>query len=117
VTAGHDIGAARWNIPKIHRSRFPLVGSQLQRYAARLNAAEINTPVHRPHAAWTYERWAAAVPVSFRFAVKVPKIITHDRALVRVRDPVTRFLHGTAGLGGKRARRRNALELQPLCGR
>ena len=95
------VGTAGWNIPSIHRSRFPSGGSQLQRYAALLNAAEINTSFYRPHAITTYERWAAAVPRSFRFAIKVPRIITHDRALVRVRDPLTRFLEEISGLGEK----------------
>jgi uncharacterized protein YecE (DUF72 family) len=93
------VGTAGWNIPRVYRARFPADGSQLARYAARLNAAEINTSFYRPHAAAVYERWASAVPVWFRFAVKVPKIITHDRALTRVRDPVNRFLDEAAGLG------------------
>jgi uncharacterized protein YecE (DUF72 family) len=93
------IGSAGWNIPRLHRERFASGGSQLQRYASRLNAAEINTSFYRPHAAATYERWAAAVPRSFRFAVKIPKIITHDRALTRAREPLARFLDEIAGLG------------------
>lgn len=93
------VGTAGWNIPRAHRSRFPEVGSQLERYAARLNAAEINTSFYRPHAVTTYERWAAAVPPDFRFAVKVPKIITHERGLTRAREPLSRFLEEITGLG------------------
>jgi uncharacterized protein YecE (DUF72 family) len=93
------VGSAGWNIPRIHRDRFGPEGSQLQRYASRLNAAEINTSFYRPHAPAIYERWAAAVPRGFRFAVKVPKVITHDRALTRAREPLTRFLGEIAGLG------------------
>jgi uncharacterized protein YecE (DUF72 family) len=59
------VGTAGWNIPRIHRDRFPEEGSQLARYSARLNAAEINTSFYRPHAIETYARWAAAVPGSF----------------------------------------------------
>lgn len=93
------VGSAGWNIPRIHKHRFPAAGSQLQRYAARLNAAEINTSFYRPHAAATYERWAAAVPADFRFAVKIPKVITHERGLARARQPLERFLGEIAGLG------------------
>jgi uncharacterized protein YecE (DUF72 family) len=93
------IGSAGWNIPRVHRERFAADGSQLQRYASRLNAAEINTSFYRPHASATYERWAAAVPRSFRFAVKLPKLITHERALTRAREPLARFLDEIAGLG------------------
>ena len=95
------VGSAGWNIPRIHRDRFALDGSQLQRYASRLNAAEINTSFYRPHAATTFERWSAAVPAAFRFAVKIPKVITHDRRLLRARDPLARFLGEIAGLGAK----------------
>jgi uncharacterized protein YecE (DUF72 family) len=97
------VGTAGWNIPRAHKDRFPAEGTGLQRYAARLNAAEINTSFYRPHAAATYERWAAAVPRDFRFAVKVPKIITHERALTRAREPLGRFLGEVAGLGDRLA--------------
>ena len=93
------VGTAGWNIPRAYRARFPDAGSQLQRYAARLNAAEINTSFYRPHAVSTYERWAAAVPAGFRFAVKVPKVITHEHALTRVREPLSRFFDEILGLG------------------
>jgi uncharacterized protein YecE (DUF72 family) len=95
------VGSAGWNIPRAHRDRFAADGSQLQRYASRLNAAEINTSFYRPHAPATYERWAAAVPAAFRFAVKIPKVVTHDRALLRAREPLERFLGEIAGLGAK----------------
>ena len=93
------VGTAGWNIPRAHKARFPEGGSQLQRYAARLNAAEINTSFYRPHAVATYERWAAAVPAGFRFSVKIPKVITHERGLTRAREPLARFLDEIAGLG------------------
>jgi len=95
------VATAGWNIPRAQRQRFAADGSQLQRYASRLNAAEINTSFYRPHAASTYERWAASVPSSFRFSVKIPKLITHERGLSRARDPLTRFLGEIAGLGSR----------------
>jgi uncharacterized protein YecE (DUF72 family) len=95
------VGSAGWNIPRVHRERFAAGGSQLQRYASRLNAAEINSSFYRPHATATYERWAAAVPAAFRFAVKIPKAITHERALLGAREPLERFLGEVAGLGAK----------------
>jgi uncharacterized protein YecE (DUF72 family) len=96
------IGTAGWNIPRAHRERFPINGTQLSRYAARLNAVEINTSFYRPHAVSTYQRWAALVPIDFRFAVKVPRLITHERALAGSRDALRRFLDESAGLGAKR---------------
>jgi uncharacterized protein YecE (DUF72 family) len=92
-------GTAGWNIPRAHKERFPADGPGLSRYAAVLNAAEINTSFYRPHAVKTYERWAAAVPGSFRFSVKMPKVISHERALTRSREPLERFLEEIGGLG------------------
>jgi len=96
------VGTAGWNIPRAQKERFSTAGSQLARYASRLNAAEINSSFYRPHAPATYERWAASVPASFKFAVKIPKVISHERLLTRARAPLTRFLDETSALGSKR---------------
>lgn len=93
------IGSAGWNIPRAHKGRFPSEGSQLARYAARLDAAEINTSFYRRHAPEIYARWAAAVPADFRFAVKMPKAISHERGLARCREPLDAFLSEIAALG------------------
>jgi uncharacterized protein YecE (DUF72 family) len=85
----------------MHRERFPAHGSQLERYSARLTAAEINTSFYRPHAPATYEKWAAGVPAAFRFAVKMPRLISHERLLTRSREPLEKFLAEIAGLGSK----------------
>ena len=95
------IGTAGWQIPSSSRSAFAESGSHLARYASRLAVVEINSSFYRPHAARVYERWAATVPDSFRFAVKCPKNITHDRHLQNVRQPLERFLGEVAGLGRK----------------
>jgi uncharacterized protein YecE (DUF72 family) len=95
------IGTAGWALPRAHKAAFPADGSQLQRYAFRLNAAEINSSFYRSHAGATYERWAASVGDTFRFAVKMPKLITHERLLTRAREPLERFLGELAGLGDK----------------
>lgn len=74
----------------------------MQRYAARFDAAEINSSFYRPHRRTTYERWAASVPPAFRFAVKLPKAITHDRRLEECAEPLARFVDAVGGLGDKR---------------
>jgi hypothetical protein len=48
------IGTAAWSIPKDHAIPFPTAGSHLQRYAAILNAVEINSSFYRPHRTATY---------------------------------------------------------------
>ncbi|WP_458094418.1 DUF72 domain-containing protein [Roseomonas sp. WA12] len=74
-------------------------GSHLQRYAGQLSAVEINSSFYRPHRPSTYARWAASAPPGFRFAVKVPREITHDRRLVDTAAPLERFLGEIAALG------------------
>ena len=96
------IGTAGWSIPRACASRFAGEGTHLERYARRLRCAEINSSFHRPHAAATYARWAASTPEGFRFAVKLPRTITHDQKLRRARVPLDRFLDESAGLGHKR---------------
>jgi uncharacterized protein YecE (DUF72 family) len=95
------IGTAAWSIPKGHAAPFPVTGSHLERYGAVFNAVEINSSFYRPHRTATYERWAASVPEDFRFAVKVPKAITHERRLDGVGDLLDRFLSEAGGLGPK----------------
>jgi uncharacterized protein YecE (DUF72 family) len=101
-SASIRIGTAAWSIPKEHAASFPVAGSHLERYGAVLNAVEINTPFYRPHRTSTYERWAASVPEDFRFAVKVPKAITHELRLKDADDLLDRFLSEVSGLGLKR---------------
>ncbi len=95
------IGTAGWSIPKEHAAPFPAAGSHLERYGAVFNAVEINSSFYRPHRRSTYERWAASVPEDFRFAVKVPKSITHERRLKSAEDLLDRFLAEVSGLGAK----------------
>jgi uncharacterized protein YecE (DUF72 family) len=95
------IGTAGWSVPSRYVADLPLGGSHLERYARRLNAVEINSSFYRPHQRKTYERWAASTPSDFRFAVKVPKAMTHDRRLVDCGDPLDRFIEQVIGLGDK----------------
>ncbi len=96
------IGTAGWSIPTRHAAEIPGEGSHLERYGRMFGAVEINSSFHRPHRRTTYERWAAAVPAAFRFAVKLPRTITHERTLLDCDDLVARFAEETDGLGEKR---------------
>lgn len=96
------IGTAGWSIPRASAHRVVGDGTHLQRYARRFAGAEINSSFHRPHAAATYAKWAGSTPPDFRFAVKLPRVITHDARLRRARLPLERFLEETGGLAHKR---------------
>jgi uncharacterized protein YecE (DUF72 family) len=95
------IGTAGWTIPRRHAENFPAEGSGLERYAARFNAVEINSTFYRSHKPQTYARWVGAVPEDFRFAVKMPKAITHERRLVEVNELLEAFAEEIAALGPK----------------
>jgi uncharacterized protein YecE (DUF72 family) len=95
------LGCAGWSLPRDVQDRFAGAGSHLQRYAARLPAVEINSSFHRPHSRATYERWADGVPPSFRFSVKVPRAITHERRLLDAIGPLDDFLAQATGLGDR----------------
>jgi uncharacterized protein YecE (DUF72 family) len=95
------IGTAGWNVPSLYLDRVPSGGSHLERYARHLDAVEINTSFYRPHRRTTYQRWAQSVPDHFRFAVKVPKTITHDSGLVDCGALLDGFAGEVTGLGDK----------------
>lgn len=96
------MGTAGWTLPRDVRARFDGEGTQLERYARRFSCVEINSSFYRPHRAATYERWSRSVPDDFRFALKVPKAITHACRFVDVAEPLARFLEESAALGSKR---------------
>ena len=100
------VGTAGWTLPKLHANRFPASTeerklSHLQRYAARLNCVEINSSFYRAHRLKTWQRWAASTPGDFRFAVKMPKAISHTAKLDRCGGLLQGFLCQIAGLGEK----------------
>ena len=95
------VGTAAWNIPRDLAVAFPGQGQQLERYARVLPCVEINSSFYRPHRVETYARWAGMTPPGFRFAVKLPRAITHDARLRAARAPLQAFLAETAGLGAK----------------
>ena len=96
------VGTAGWSIPRAVAFRFDSVGTHLQRYSRRLRCTEINSSFYRPHAAATYAKWRDSTPPDFRFAVKMPRTITHELKLQNVGDPFVAFLEQTDGLAQKR---------------
>ncbi len=100
---GAHIGTAGWSIAGRHAERFPADGAMLERYARRFNAVEINSTFYRPHRPDTWARWAQRVPASFRFALKVPKAITHERRLADCGELAAAFVEQVRPLGEKLA--------------
>lgn len=94
-------GCAGWSLPKAQAASFPVEGSHLERYAAVFPAVEINSSFYRPHKPATYAKWAACVPDDFRFAVKVPRAITHDARMENVEQGLVQFAREAGELGDK----------------
>jgi uncharacterized protein YecE (DUF72 family) len=90
-------------MPRLHRERFPAARPNLARYAGGLNAVEINSTFYRPHQAGTLARWAGSVPPGFRFALKMPKAITHEARLAGSREQVEAFIEDLRPMGHKAA--------------
>jgi uncharacterized protein YecE (DUF72 family) len=95
------IGTAGWSIPSACASHFPAEGSHLERYAQVFNAVEINSSFYRAHLPATYRKWADAVPADFRFAVKVPRTISHQARLKACQPLLDSFLAQVEQLGEK----------------
>ena len=95
------IATAAWSIPKTVAPRFPQEGSGLARYAAVFPGVEVNSTFYRRHRPDTFARWAASVPDDFRFALKMPREITHAKRLSGIAGLLDEFLHDIAPLGEK----------------
>ncbi|HEX5971165.1 MAG TPA: DUF72 domain-containing protein [Gemmatimonadaceae bacterium] len=95
------VGTAGWSLPRAEQVRFPADGTHLERYAHLLRGAEINASFYRSLRPALYAKWAAAVPGDFRFSVKVPKSVTHERRLLDSEEPLAAFLDEVAALGDK----------------
>jgi uncharacterized protein YecE (DUF72 family) len=95
------VATAGWSIPKSCARRIDGEGTHLRRYARVFRGAEINTSFYKDHSAATYANWAKQTPRSFSFAVKLPRLITHDQRLRSARRPLEDFLANVTGLGAR----------------
>jgi len=95
------IGTAGWALGAAVKSMFGEGASHLARYSTRFAAVEINSSFYRPHRAGTYARWAASVPSHFKFAVKLPRAITHVNRLKESEGALDEFQTQVQGLGAK----------------
>ncbi|MCJ8150184.1 DUF72 domain-containing protein [Shinella sedimenti] len=95
------IATAAWSIPRTVARRFPEAGTGLERYAAVFDGVEVNSTFYRHHQVKTFERWAASVPEHFRFAVKIPREITHTERLRGIDGLFDAFLNEIRSLKDK----------------
>lgn len=95
------IGTAGWSLPSRWQDRFPEGDTHLHRYAGVLGAVEIDRTFRKTPRPSTFARWADSVPGDFRFSVKLPREITHDRRLEEAEEPLEEFLEPVAELGDR----------------
>jgi uncharacterized protein YecE (DUF72 family) len=81
---------AQWK-PLFYPAKLP-AAKFLEHYAQRLNAVEINYTFRRMPAAATLEKWAAATPPGFLFALKAHMRITHVLRLKDAAEATSVFL-------------------------
>ncbi|MEU5694351.1 DUF72 domain-containing protein [Actinosynnema sp. NPDC020468] len=86
-----------WRARFVPRSLPP--GERLRAYAGWCNAVEGNTTFYATPARDTVVTWARQTGPGFRFVVKLPKIVTHERRLVGVEAEMRAFLDAVEPLG------------------
>jgi uncharacterized protein YecE (DUF72 family) len=98
------VGCAMWT----HRAwaghvlpRGAGTGERLRFYAAWCNAVEGNTTFYATPARATVESWARQTGQDFRFVVKLPKIITHERRFSGIDAELREFLAAMEPLGSR----------------
>ena len=98
------VGTSGYNYPEWKGSFYPetlAATKMLPYYAERFSTVEINYTFYRMPTAKLVTGWAAQVPDNFKFTLKAPKRITHDRRLKDVADTVRGFCEAAAELGPK----------------
>jgi len=98
------IGTSGYNYPEWKGSFYPAdlpASKMLGYYADRLSTVEINYTFYRMPTPRLVAGWCAQVPPDFRFTLKAPRRITHDKKLRpgEVADAVTAFTTAASELG------------------
>jgi uncharacterized protein YecE (DUF72 family) len=98
------VGTAMWTHPA-WPGRFLPVGlaarERLRAYAGWCTAVEGNTTFYATPSRDTVLSWVEQTPPDFRFLLKLPRTITHERRLFEAGPLVTRFLRAVEPLGSR----------------
>jgi uncharacterized protein YecE (DUF72 family) len=98
------VGCAMWTHAPWQGRYLPVSRSsrdRLRAYATWCNAVEGNTTFYATPALGTVKSWAEQTTPDFRFILKLPKSITHERRLADVDDPLRAFLAAIEPLGAR----------------
>jgi uncharacterized protein YecE (DUF72 family) len=97
-----QVGTSGWSYKQWVGTLYPdrtAASKMLGAYAERLSTVEAHNTFRRRPRASSLEGWAAAVPPTFKFALKAHVAITHQRDLAGVEDRVSSFFESLAPLG------------------
>jgi uncharacterized protein YecE (DUF72 family) len=92
------VGCAMWT-HRAWQGRFVPTDGRLRSYAGWCNAVEGNTTFYATPARDTVASWAQQTDPGFRFVVKLPRRITHERRLTGADEDVRAFLDAIEPLG------------------
>jgi len=102
---GHIIiGTQGWNYPAWIGSFYPKgtrPANFLGAYARAFRTVEVDSTFYATPLASTVEGWAERVPNGFLFALKLPREITHERALEDAGGPLSAFAARARLLGSQ----------------
>ncbi len=71
-------------------------------YSQAFNCVEINSTFYRKPTAKTLQKWKDETPEDFRFFIKIPKTISHEKRLENCREEISEFCgHIQSHLNGK----------------
>ncbi|BAW04693.1 DUF72 domain-containing protein [Nocardia seriolae] len=101
------VGCAMWQHPDWQEKPLP-PAERLRTYASWCNAVEGNTTFYAVPQRRTVQSWARQTDPDFRFVMKLPRAITHERRLTGIDDEMAAFLDAIEPLG----RRLHALWVQ-----
>ncbi|WP_043639852.1 DUF72 domain-containing protein [Nonomuraea candida] len=96
------VGCAMWTHARWQGRFLPgdlAPGDRLRAYATWCDAVEGNTTFYATPSRATVESWAAQTSPDFRFVVKLPKPITHERRLTGAGEELRAFLEAMEPLG------------------
>ena len=96
------VGCAMWSYAPWQGRYLPAAlpsRDRLHAYATWCNAVEGNTTYYATPQSGTVQSWAGQTAPDFRFVLKLPKTITHERQLSDVGDPLRAFLTAIEPLG------------------
>jgi uncharacterized protein YecE (DUF72 family) len=101
MTSSYYIGCPVWSCPHwrggVYATRAPKE-KWLHQYSQTFNTVEGNSTFYGIPKLETIQRWVRETEAGFRFALKFPRVISHEKQLQDVEPELERFLEGLAVL-------------------